>query len=122
LSGLTASCHRQKEVLYYEELSSAAKGKRVGGRLIQHGREKGFHSCHKRQFKCKKQICMQDKPSSNEMQPHTQYTPNEACTETFIHELCHLLVKPLGACEKVTQLGGTTRPRCLERGLSHLPI
>lgn len=65
---------------------------------------------------------MQDKSLSNEIQPHTNYTPNKACTETFIHELCRLLVKHLSACRKVTQLGGRTRLRCLEHGLSHLSI
>lgn len=83
---------------------------------------KGFRSRWKRQFKCRKQIHMQDKSSSNKIQPHTNYTPNKACTETFIHELCHLLVKHLSACRKVTQLGGRTRLRCLEHDLSHLPI
>lgn len=38
LSGLTASCDGQEELLCYEELSSAAKGKRFGGRLVQHWR------------------------------------------------------------------------------------
>lgn len=84
--------------------------------------EKDFHSCWKRQFKCKKQIHMQDKLSRNKIQPHTNYTPNKACTETFIHEFCHLLVKLLSACRKVTQKGGRTRLRCLEHGLRHLPI
>lgn len=83
---------------------------------------KGFHSCWKRQFKCRKQIHMQDKSSSNEIQSHTNHTLNKACTETFIHELCCLLVKHLSASRKVTQLGSRTRLRCLEHGLSHLPI
>lgn len=112
LSGPTASCDGQKELLCSEELSSAAKGKRFGGCLVQHRREKRIS------------LRLEEAAQVQEADPHAgkshQATRCGLTANTHHPKPARRHPSMGSASLKVTQLGGRTGLRCLEHGLGHL--
>jgi len=102
LSVLTASFDGQ-ELLYYVELSSAGKGKKFGGCLVQQRRQRSISLML---GECRKQIHMQAKWS----------TPNEAFIKTAVCELCSSCCTSQ-CLQEVTQQSG----RAEENSLCHFP-
>lgn len=94
LSGPTASCDGQQKLLYYEDLSSAAKGEKVWRTFGSEDREDFTHAGRGRSS-AGSQIHMQEKSLSDKKQPHTNYTPNEAGTVNSATFLLNILLPRL---------------------------